>query len=233
VVLTVAFWRNPPPERSRETPREPTPPPALPLEVLRWQAKYIEYVGARPRTQGILGETVFRPRLGDRIDWIEGELSEPAHAYLLAYLPNGEEELCWPRKKDQTPPRAEEARYPPRGEDVQFSLDDGLGLQVFVLVASRQSLPAYESWLKQRGPAPWKKGEKLADEVSDVVWRDKGLGLDGWDVQHPFRAGGTPINRGKDAEKMGVGPLVRLKRWWREQPEIEVVAVLAMTVGPR
>jgi hypothetical protein len=30
-----------------------------------------------------------------------------------------------------------------------------------------------------------------------------------------------------------VGPLIQLKRWWKEQAEIEVVAVLAMTVGPR
>jgi len=58
-------------------------------------------------------------------------------------------------------------------------------------------------------------------------------GLEGWDSEHPFRPGATPAFRGQGAAKLGLGPLVQLKRWWKEQPEIEVVAVLAMTVGPR
>lgn len=31
---------------------------------------------------------------------------------------------------------------------------------------------------------------------------------------------------------MGIGPIVRVKSWWKDKPGIEVVAVLAFTVGP-
>jgi hypothetical protein len=44
---------------------------------------------------------------------------------------------------------------------------------------------------------------------------------------------GLQDSRGGVAGKPGVGPLVRPKRWWKEQPEVEAVAVLAMSVAPR
>jgi len=205
---------------------------ALPLEVFRWEADFLESVNGVSKPRGLLGVSAFQPRLGDRLGRIEAELSEPAQAYLIAYRPDGQEDLCWPPEEDQPPPAVTGPRYPRPGLDVDYELSDGTGLQVFVLAASRRPLPAYREWKVAHGKAPWNK-EKLPEVLAEVVWRDRGLGLDGWTSQHPFRPGGTPINRGKDAEKLGIGPLVRLKHWWREQEAIEVVAVLALTVGPR
>jgi hypothetical protein len=142
------------------------------------------------------------------------------------------EELCWPEQEDQPPPATSDPRYPRKGKDVEYGLTDGTGLQVFILAASRRPLPSYQEWKAVHGQAPWNK-EKLPAELAETVWRDKGLGLEGWTQRHPFHPGALPINRGKDVEKLGIGPLVRLKRWWTDKQEIEKVAVLAVTVGPR
>jgi serine/threonine protein kinase len=209
-------------------------PPALPLEVLRWEASYVENDNGVGKPGGLLGESAFRPRLGDSLDRIEAELSEPAYAYLIAYRPDGEEEPCWPPlpREGEPPPAVRQPRYPPLGIDDVYDLNEGAGLQVFVLAASRRPLPAYRAWKASHGKAPWKK-EQLPEPLAGVVWRDRGLGLEGWDREHPFRSGGTSADRAQGASKLGLGAVVQLKRWWKEQPEIEVVAVLAMTVVPR
>jgi serine/threonine protein kinase len=232
VILSRGLWKTPVLQSELKTQTEVTPPAKLPLEVFRWEAEYVERVGEVGKTRGLLGVSAFQPKLGDRLGWIEAELSEPAHAYLIAYLPNGKEELCWPSDEDQAPPLENKPRYPRPGKEVEYELNDGTGLQVFVLAVARKPLPAYRDWLKQNGQAPW-KGEKLPEEQAGVVWRDRGLGLDGWTLRNPFRAGGLPATRGKDAEKLGVGPLVRLTGWWRDQKGIEVVALLGMSVEPR
>jgi hypothetical protein len=58
------------------------------------------------------------------------------------------------------------------------------------------------------------------------------LPAEGWNSEHRFRSGGTRFARAQGAPKLGTGPLIQLKDW-KKQAEIEVVAVLAMTAGPR
>ncbi len=209
------------------------PPPVLPLEVVRWEATHLENIrGVMTKPLGLLGVTTFQPRLNDRLGYILGELSEPAHAYLIAYQTDGQEQLCWPEEENQPPPATSEARYPRKGKEEEYGLDEGTGLHLFILAASRQGLPPYQEWKARHGKAPWGR-EKLPEELADVVWRDRGLGLDGWTQRHPFHPGAKPDDRAKGAEKLGIGPMVRVKRWWKDKPGIEVVAVLAFTVGPR
>jgi serine/threonine protein kinase len=218
--------------------KESSPGATLPLEVFRWEAEHVEWKGGFPGRAGLLGVDVFTPRLNDHISRVEAELSEPAYAYLLAYLPDGREELCWPDPEEQTPTQSIGPRYPRLGKKNKnghledFKLEDGVGLQVFVLAASRQPLPPYSEWRNAYGHAHWQE-VRLPDEQSGVVWRDKGLGLDGWTDLYPFRPGGVPANRGKGADRLDVQPLQDLRNWWQGKPGIEVVALLAVTVGPR
>src|SRR5262249_44503734 len=96
--------------------------------------------------------------------------------------------------------------------------NDDVGLQAFVLVASRRPLPAYPSW---RGPepAPW---EKRVD--AEAVWR-----YDGGE----FRTL-APVERGMERERGGPPQaLVDLCTFFKGRPGVDAVAALAFPVKPK
>jgi serine/threonine protein kinase len=89
---------------------------------------------------------------------IHAWLNTLAYCYLIALHPNGSIELYYPEGA------AGEATPPPLSDQVSYllgnnlsPLTDGVGLQAFVLVASRQPLPAYSQWQAQLGSLPWGK----------------------------------------------------------------------------
>jgi hypothetical protein len=176
-----------------------------------------EQMGDRP--QGLLGEKSFTTHLGDAVT-IQGQLSEPAYCYLIAYRPNGTEELCFPEQEHEPPPLTDRPRYPSINARMSYGLDEGTGLEVFLVVASRKPLPAYADWKKSRGTAPWRTGEALAG----LVWRYDGEELAALTAEHPT------AQRGKDREIQGGGALVRLADWWRQAPEIEAVMGIGLPV---
>jgi serine/threonine protein kinase len=97
-------------------------------------------------------------------------LDTPAYCYLIALNPDGRIKLCFPSKDTEAPSRSREIGYPPSPSGY-FGLTDGLGLQVFVLLASREPLPPFVRWDGLAG-LPWKPAE--GHEASAGVWRFDG-----------------------------------------------------------
>src|SRR5262249_28058074 len=102
----------------------------------------------------------------------------------------------------------------------QLNDDEKGGLQVFVVVASREPLPSYNEWRKQRGPAPW---QRLAG--GDKVWHCDGNKIDKF---NPERR----IIRGQVVPLLSQPPLMGLCQWTRGGEAELVVDALAFPVNP-
>jgi serine/threonine protein kinase len=87
---------------------------------------------------------------------IRAPLNRPAYCYLIALHPNGSTQLYYPEGKagEATPPPLSDQVGYPLGNNLS-PLTDGVGLQAFVLVASRRPLPAYSEWKARLGSLPW------------------------------------------------------------------------------
>src|SRR5262249_6975019 len=112
------------------------------------------YRSEPPKHQGDLGITVLEARFDDDLKVVV-KLTAPAHCYLIAYNPDGEEQLCYPSDGSVAPPPKQDLTYP-NTEDSYFGLNDGLGVQAFVLLVSRNPLPTFDLWKRAAGKAPWK-----------------------------------------------------------------------------
>ena len=100
----------------------------------------------------MIGSDVFAGRLSQDAR-IQARLSGPGYCYLLALNPDGKTQLCYPEKPEAAPSRATTIDFPPDA-GTGFGLTDGVGTQVFVLVASAKPLPPYAEWSKAWGPCP-------------------------------------------------------------------------------
>src|SRR5262249_22076513 len=130
---------------------------------------------------GLIGSRSFTTREGDDLT-IEAELSESAYSYLIAFQPDGKDELCDP-DEDTPPERKIQPRYPPASQSSRrCRLAEGPGLHAFALVMSRAPLPPYGEWKRRHGPIPWAARQPC---VPGVVWLDDNRGL------HPLVAEGT------------------------------------------
>src|SRR5262249_13787531 len=150
--------------------------------------------------RGVLGKKSFTPRLDDSVT-LEGKLSRPAYCFLIAFRPNGTEEMCFPENEDEPPPLTDEPRYPALRRDEHYGLNEGTGLQVFALVASNRPLPAYSTWRAQLGSSPWDKHAV----PGEVVWFD-----DGVFVETMTAAGADRGERAKGQVLAGKTQLVQL-----------------------
>jgi serine/threonine protein kinase len=92
-------------------------------------------------------------------------LAEPVYCYVLGFAANGAEQLLWhsdSQGKDmsQVPPPQVGGllRLPLGGKQFRLDEEPAGGLQVYVIAAARQPLPAYERWRRQlRTPVTWKR----------------------------------------------------------------------------
>jgi serine/threonine protein kinase len=223
VALCVSAWVW----RSRHAsvpPPDPSPPPtpgAVETRPLTARLRVFRYDSGGPndRLDGQLGEDVFRVRFGDRVG-VEAELSEPAHAYLIAFNPTadaGKAEQPVPRREaDRTPEK--HARLSP---GVKLRLNDGVGLQAFAVVASRKPLPAYTAWRQQRPSLPWEPRRATAG----VVW------LSGGERTRGLYGPGGGVSRAvqEESDEAALGELARALR---RLPGVEAVAVIGFAVEP-
>lgn len=207
-------WRNSPAANGID-PSKPEPE-AKPLTArLRLTRFAPEKSGLR--LVGELGtDHAFRTRYNDRVE-VEALLSEPAYAYLIAFNPADK-----PEDQEQLLPRSEADQPPPLRDrlspDSRLKLDDGKGLQAFAVVASRQLLPPYAEWRKQRRPLKWEQ----VPATSGVVWLADGDAITGL-----YEPG---FNRATE-EKIGDKALLReLARALRRQPGVETVTVIGFAV---
>jgi serine/threonine protein kinase len=204
-------------------PTQPVPPadvqPAKPVRVLALDVTHFARQVGDPH--GRIGRGSFDSRQGDTVE-VEARLSRPAYAYLIAFRPDGKEEVCWPDDEDQPPPPAERPCYPPPKKTVQYGLDEGTGLQVFAVVVSPKPLPAYRRWRRQHGPPPWKP----QPAAPGVVWRYDG---DRW---QPLMSEDGTRQRGKGREVPEKVSLVRLGEWLSQGPDVQAVAAVGFAVLP-
>jgi hypothetical protein len=143
----------------------------LSLDVTHFQ-KVQTRLGKVGVKRGLLGKESRWTKTGDSVE-IEVRLSRPAYAYLIAFRPDRVEEVCFPDSEDQAPPLADHMQYPPPEKPgVDYGLDEGEGLQVFVVVASSKPLPSFRDWKRQRGEVTW----DWQKTVPDFIQQDEGQG---------------------------------------------------------
>jgi hypothetical protein len=221
----------------------------VPLRVAALEARHFR--GDPAQSQGKLGVLSFATRVGDDIR-IAARLSEPAYCYLIAFNPNGTEQLIHPEAGDREPERRAELTYPAAPNDFfNLGAEDGPGLQALVLAASRQPLPAYKRWQSVVGVARWRH---LPPNRAWGIWQSDGLKTDL--MRPPTRlvekprglvvwttaALGHDVGLGLAGVPWGPwwvicrdGPqdrLHELARFFKGKPGIEAVAGLAFPVLP-
>ena len=200
----------------------PTAEPALARRVLL----NIEHMSQQREDSftllGNLGERSFSVQAGDDVT-IRAELPEPAYAYLIAYRPDGVDEICDPADPDIKPGKTTSPGYPPPSKsDRVYRLNDGSGLLAFALVVSKSPLPSYRDWKSKHGTPPWRKGLSASP---GVVWSDDGRQLAALTVD---RVNGE---RGAGATIRGGGAAVaELAGWLRAIPGVDAVVVKAFPV---
>ncbi len=168
-----------------------------------------------PRALGAVGDSVESIVFDDDAQ-VHAEFERPAHFFLLALNPDGAIQLCHPTQPDQPPPSTDRIVYPPGG--MYFPFIDGVGLQVFVLLASRRPLPPYAEW-KGRLGVRWEPTATAAG-----VW-----GFDGRDLEPLVDA-----HRGQPRERSGEPRLFReVCEYFASLPEIDAMRAIAFPVGAR
>jgi hypothetical protein len=169
------------------------------------------------QSEGDLGESSFRAQFDDDVR-VEAKFSEAAYAYLIAFNPDGQEQLCFPHDRASAPTRAPAIAYP-EDPKLYFALTDGVGLQAFVLVVSRRPLPPYATWRGETGAAPWQKGIPAACIYC----------YDGTDYQPLVRR-----VRGGERERGGPPkPLIELGTFFKKCPQVDALEVFAFPVSPK
>jgi hypothetical protein len=84
---------------------------------------------------------------------------------------------------------------------------------VFVVVASRQPLPAYEQWVKEVGKAPWQPAQ------AQGAWR--------FDERGFLVLGGS---RGPERVLTGPKPIEDLYRFFKDQANVDAAQAVAFPV---
>ncbi|HET6884275.1 MAG TPA: protein kinase [Pirellulales bacterium] len=213
-----------------ESPTEKRPPvnsaapaSAIPLRVLSIDVEHYARTGATDgEPRGLLGKQSFAPRRGDQVT-VDARLSRPAYAYLVAFRPDGEVELCCPDDESQPPTRADRLRYPPAGQPgIRYGLSEGAGLWVFAALASEKPLPAYRDYISQHQPA-WSP----AASAPGAVWW-----YDGQRVEALGGARTASVSRGKGEQALGASvEVVRAATSLKTDPSA-VIAAIGFGVKP-
>lgn len=224
-VFLVRVFRqeNPPQQETQQGRQGTTAMPTKPLKILRLDVLHYARNGKFEDLVGRLGvaEGSFSTQLDDSVT-VVGKLSEPAYSYLIAYLTDGKEDLCFPENPDDPPPLTDEPKFPLRAGGLHYGLEEGEGLMVFVLVASRKPLPAYRKWRRTQGSSPWRHTRAMPG----VVWRGNDRGLLPATVKDPEA-------RGKREDATGRKPLTQLLKWLRQDEPFDAVQAVAFPVTPK
>jgi serine/threonine protein kinase len=174
------------------------------------------YRGTPAQFIGTIGKVSKATQADDNIRITAG-LSAPAYCYLLALNTDGLVQFC-PRASRNTPPVKTTAIVYPADATEYYGLTDGSGLQAFVLIASRQSLPAFDHW-PHRAAFPWKATGEVAG-----VWRFDGRHLELL----------TDATRGTERRVASTIPAVLsdVCKALRGLPSVDAVEAIAFPVEP-
>jgi hypothetical protein len=148
----------------------PGPVPTATMEIGHWDGD--------KKPLGLLGKHSPAARCDDLVR-VRVRFNRPSYCYLVGYLTDGRELLCYPDGGATPPEKVEEVVYPRDGAWA-YRLTDGPGVQAFVVVAARRRLPPYAEWKRRAGEVPWKRFE------ADAAWTSDGARCDPLD--NPLRA---------------------------------------------
>jgi serine/threonine protein kinase len=203
----------------------PTPPAAAsPVLIVRFDLEHLADRSGEEVDVGKLGEQSFAVRPGDDVT-VDAELSEPAYSYLIAFRPDGVDEVFQPEDAETAPRKTPRPCYPPESEPrLAYRLSEGTGLHAFALVVSRTPLPSFRQWKGRHGTPPWQKGLSAAP---GVVWSYDGRRL------HPRTGDDRRGQRSAGATIRGSGsPIAELAAWLKGIPGVDDVAIKAFRVPP-
>jgi len=182
--------------------------------------KHFAHTAEGDTPKGVLGRDSFSPLLGDKVQ-VVAKLSRPGYAYIIAFRPDGEADLCFPNDEGTVPPLTATPRYPMTDGGKAYGLREGTGLWVFAVVASEKPLPTYIQWLAERKLA-WKQ----EPAPTGSVWWYDGAELETF-------APGSTMKRGKDEELTGPAASVRsVGRWLEKSPKAKI-GVIGFSVAAR
>jgi hypothetical protein len=215
-------------------PRGAAPPPAVagpskapapdagPIEAEIAVTHYKDLGGKFAREVGVLSDRTLRsdPLLFNDLVRVRVTLSRPAYAYLVALNPDGKDQLCLAAGSRSPDAPRRELDFPEDPMD-HFKLNDGVGVQAFVLVASDRPLPEYDAWKSQvPGGLSW------SPPSGDVLWT-----YDGPPTSEPSRRRGQL--RG-DIVRREAAPeaLVNLCDRLRQSPGVAAVHAVAFPIKP-
>jgi serine/threonine protein kinase len=198
--------------QTKEAASATDPSPAQPLRIESFQVTL--HPRAKDDPVGLIGINASAGRLAEDVR-IQARLSAPAFCFLIALNPDGRTQLCYPEEPARAPVLTTTIDYP-SDPGAGFGLTDGVGTQVFILVASSQPLPSYAEWAWKLGVLPW-KSVSIAD-----VWR-----FDGHRFDHDTQ-------RGEVRRLAGLPPpLEATCRALQNAPGIQAIRALAFPVEPQ
>jgi serine/threonine protein kinase len=151
---------------------------------------------------------------------VEAKLSEPAYAYLIAFNPTDDaekaEQYVPAKRRDVAPPMSDQ--LPQLGA---ITLNDGIGLQAFVVVASRRPLPPYAQWRQKRPRLPW---GLVSRTTPGAVWLGDGNLVN---LMFPIERPRAIENAADDREMIeALGGAVKAL------PDVDAVSVIGFAVDP-
>jgi hypothetical protein len=182
-----------------------------PLEITLYRGEKspvaVETIGTRPALAARVGEAVR----------VHVQLSRPAYCYLIAYNPDGKEQVCYPQDATTPPEPVKEFVYPAGANVFRFREED-CGFQAFILAASRKPLPPYARWKAEAGDSPWEPVQ------GEGVWSYDGQNFE------PLGSHRGQVEAFPDQPK----PFENVCKFLKDGPHIEAIRGLAFPVrqGP-
>ena len=193
---------------------------AVPLRVESFRVELHRRDPAGPL--GAIGETAFAGQFRNDDVRVKARLSAPGYSYLIALNPDGTVQLCLPASPAAAPSKTADIDFPP-DPAVGFGLTDGVGLQAFVLVASRDPLPPFAEWRRGVGEL------SCTAAGSGVVWRYDGRSFEPEDGRPASDLPRGDLRRLADVPP----PLDAACRALQARPGVEAIRALAFPVVPR
>jgi hypothetical protein len=196
-------------QKAKSAPYSPGSPQIIAMNIEQYRGE-----GDETETIGTLG--VDSPSALEKdLVRVSAKLDRPAYCYVIAFNPDGHDQLYYPPDRRVPPPQSAEIDYPM--DKGYFRLNDGAGLQAFVLVASNEPLPPYDRWRSGLGQVPWQPTQ------ADGVWRSGSQGLE---LAMALRGGST--------EPSEPPPMLsRLYRFLGTRPGVAAVGARAFPVKPQ
>ena len=172
---------------------------------------------------GRIGSTQNTIRYNDSVR-ISAKLEPPSYFYLIAFNTNGHIQFCDQSTTEPTPTAEAFINYPrDQNNDPErtnfFVLNDGPGVQGFVLVVSSEPLPSYEKWQGREGLEPcWES------DTAKTVWFFNGNAIE------PLESG--PRGEPRKGRIGHPAKFLKVCQYLKKRSDVAVIQGIAFPVMP-